>query len=203
MLEVINFYKSNIEQSIILEKLKIKKRKYFLISCHREENIDDENNFYKLIESLNNLAEDFKIPIIVSTHPRTQKKFKEKNIKFNNLVTLLKPLGFFDYINLQINSKVVLSDSGTISEESSILDIPAINLRENHERPEAMEEASLIMTGFNYERIKQAIYLLDDQQKSNASFGIVNDYNVENVSKKVIRIIHSYIDFVNKNTWRK
>ncbi len=203
MLEVINFYRDKINNSNILQKFSLKKNNYFLVSCHREENINDDINFSGFINTLESLAKDYGLPILVSTHPRTKKQIDEKNIKLNKLVNLIKPLGFFDYIFLQMNAKVVLSDSGTISEESSILNFPAINIRENHERPEAMEEASLIMTGFNYERISQSINLLENQKKDSLKFRVVFDYNINNVSKKVVRIIHSYLDYVNKNTWYK
>ena len=203
MLEVINFYSDKINNSNILQKFSLKKNNYFLVSCHREENINDDINFSGFINTLERLATDYGLHILVSTHPRTKKQIDKKNIKLNKLVNLIKPLGFFDYIFLQMNAKVVLSDSGTISEEASILNFAAINIRENHERPEAMEEASLIMTGFNYERISQSINLLENQKKDSLKFRVVFDYNINNVSKKVVRIIHSYLDFVNKNTWHK
>lgn len=204
MLEIINYYKKNINSSKILIKLKVKKNKYFLISSHREEIIDSEKQFKKLIDNLNLLAKDYQYPIIVSVHPRTSKKIIKKKIKFHNKINLIKPLGYFDYMKLQINSKAVLSDSGTITEESSILNFPALNIRESHERPEGMEEGSVMMTGLSYNRIKQCLKILETQSRGNKrDLNIVNDYSSINVSKKVLRIIHSYIDFVNHTVWNK
>ena len=203
MMEVINFYKSKIKNSSILADLNLKKQRYFVASFHREENIDSKN-FQKIIEIINSLSEIYKLPIIVSTHPRTKNKLKENKYKLNEKIRLLKPLSFTDYINLQMNSKTVLSDSGTINEESSILNFPALNLREAHERPEAMEEASVMMTGVNSNRVAQAMEILSSQRKNtDRILNLVNDYNVINVSEKIIRIIISYTDYVNRKTWKK
>ncbi len=202
MKEVLNHNKNKILNSKILNKLNLKRNNFFLVSLHREENIDNSKNLQKIIKILNKLEENYSIPIIFSTHPRTRKKLE--NIKFGPLIRLLKPLSFTDYNFLQMNSKVVLSDSGTISEESSILNFPAINLREAHERPEAMEEASVMMVGLNLERILQSLDILKNQlNNSERTLKIVHDYNVDNVSEKIIRIIISYTDFINKNIWKK
>ena len=203
MMEVLNFYKNKIENSSILTDLNLKKQSYFVASFHREENIDSKN-FQKIIEILNSLSEIYKLPIIVSTHPRTKNKLKENKYKLNKKIRLLKPQSFTDYINLQMNSKTVLSDSGTINEESSILNFPALNLREAHERPEAMEEASVMMTGVNSNRVAQAMEILSSERKNtDRILNLVNDYNVINVSEKIIRIIISYTDYVNRKTWKK
>lgn len=203
MFEVLNYYKPKIEKSKILKSLKLKAESYFLISSHREENINSEN-FTKLVELLNWLAKTYKLPIIVSTHPRTKKMMVGKSAKLNPLVNLMKPMGFLDYNFLQMNAKAVLSDSGTISEESSILNFPALNIREAHERPEAMEEASVMLTGFNIERIQQALNILDTQPRgSERSLKIVNDYASPNVSEKVIRIIISYTDYIKRVVWQE
>ena len=204
MLEVLNFYKSGIENSEILNSLNLKCKNYFLISTHREENIDSPKNFSKIVNILNNLASFYDLPIIVSTHPRTQKKINLSNFTFNKKIRFLKPLGFFDYLKLQLNSKVVISDSGTINEESSILNFPALNLRETHERPEAMEEASVIMVGLEIDRVLQGLTILE--QRSNQQipkFRIPSDYDSINVSDKVVRIIHSYTDYINRVVWKK
>ena len=204
MFEVIKKHKSKIQKSKILNKLKLKKQKYILVSCHREENVDNLKNFKKLIESLNYLSETYKFPIIFSTHPRTRKIIKKRKPNLNKLIKLIEPLGFIDYNNLQINSFVVLSDSGTISEESSILNFRALNIRESHERPEAMEESTVILSGLDYNRISQGIESIKDQEigdKRNIS--LVSDYNVPNVSIKIERIILSYINYVNRVVWQK
>jgi len=204
MFEVIKKHKSKIQKSKILNKLKLKKQKYILVSCHREENVDNLKNFKKLIESLNYLSETYKFPIIFSTHPRTRKIIKKRKPNLNKLIKLIEPLGFTDYNNLQINSFVVLSDSGTISEESSILNFRALNIRESHERPEAMEESTVILSGLDYNRISQGIESIKDQEigdKRNIS--LVSDYNVPNVSIKIERIILSYINYVNRVVWQK
>lgn len=201
MFEVINSKLADIENSQILEKLHLNKNKYFVVSAHREENINSDKNFFKLVDILNSIDNYYKIPIIVSTHPRTKKRIDENNIKFNSLVELIKPLGFNDYVKLQINSRAVLSDSGTISEESSILKFKALNIREAHERPEAMEEAAVMMVGLNKDRIMQGLEILENQDKNNIEY--VADYTKKNVSEKVIRIIESYTDYVNKFVWRK
>ena len=199
--EVVHAYADKIDASKVLDKLELKKGKYFLVSAHREENINSEN-FLKLVDSLNTIAEMYKLPIIVSTHPRTRNKINETGVEFNSLIQLLKPLGFHDYNNLQINAKAVLSDSGTISEESSIMNFPALNIRESHERPEAMEEASVMMVGLNPERIMQGLSILNSQKRDkNRTLRLVNDYAMPNVSDKVIRIILSYTDYVNRVVW--
>lgn len=201
MFEVINSRLQDIEKSDILERLGLEENKYFVVSSHREENISSEKNFLNLVDSLNAVAEKYNMPIIVSTHPRTRKMIEEKNIKFNPLISLMKPLGFNDYIKLQIKSKAVLSDSGTISEESSILKFKALNLREAHERPEAMEEASVMMVGLKKERILQGIEVLETQERETLRY--VNDYSMPNVSDKVLRIILSYTDYINRIVWNK
>ena len=204
MFEVINTYKSEIDSSEILNKLNLKEHKFFVVSAHREENIDSDDNFFKLIESLNLIAENYNLPIIVSTHPRTQKRIDTLGTKFHSLIKLLKPLGFKDYNKLQISAKAVLSDSGTINEESSIMNFPALNLRETHERPEGMEETTVIMTGLESERILQSLLILESQLRgSKRSINQVFDYSVPNVSDKIVKIIHSYTDYVNRVVWKK
>ena len=203
MFEVLNFNEKSIKNSQILKKLKLKSNEYFLVSAHREENINSKN-FDFLIESLNNICRIYDLPVIVSTHPRTNNKILESKLKLDSRINLLKPLGFHDYNFLQINSKVVLSDSGTISEESSIMNFPALNIREAHERPEAMEEASVMMVGLNKDRILQGIDLLKTQDRNDKRTLLkVKDYSSPNVSEKVIRIIISYIDYINRNVWKK
>jgi UDP-N-acetylglucosamine 2-epimerase len=201
MYEVIKSKLDDINNSDVLNKLNLEKGKYFVVSAHREENINSEKNFMNLVESLNAIADKYNFPVIVSTHPRTRKMIEEKGVKFNTLVNLLKPLGFDDYVKLQIESKAVLSDSGTISEESSILKFKALNLREAHERPEAMEEASVMMVGLKKERILQGLEILETQEKD--TLREVYDYSMPNVSDKVLRIILSYTDYINRNVWRK
>ena len=201
MFEVINSKIEKINSSDILKKLKLKKKKYFVVSSHREENIDSEKNFLNLFESLNSIAERYNLPIIVSTHPRTKNKLDEKKLKHNSLIKFIKPLGFIDYVKLQKESKAVLSDSGTISEESSILKFPALNIRQAHERPEAMEEGSVMMVGLEKSRIIQALDILSSQKEGDLR--LVNDYSMPNVSEKVIRIILSYTDYINRNVWFK
>ena len=201
--EVIQAYSKNIEESIVLEVLDLEKEKYFLVSAHREENINSDN-FLKLIKSLNLIAEKYKLPIIVSTHPRTRNKINETGVKFNSLIKLMKPLGFHDYNYLQKNAKVVFSDSGTISEESSILNFPALNIREAHERPEAMEETAVMMVGLNPERIMQALLVLENQKRGdNRTIRLVSDYSIPNVSEKIIRIIISYTDYIKRTVWNE
>ena len=200
MYEVIKSKLDDINNSDVLNKLNLEKGKYFVVSAHREENINSETNFMNLVESLNAIADKYNFPVIISTHPRTRKMIEEKGIKFNPLVKLLKPLGFNDYVKLQIESKAVLSDSGTISEESSILKFRALNLREAHERPEAMEEASVMMLGLKKERILQGLEILETQEKD--TLREVYDYSMPNVSDKVLRIILSYTDYINRNVWR-
>jgi UDP-N-acetyl-L-fucosamine synthase len=201
MFEVINNKIANIEASNIVHELKLEKGKYFVVSAHREENINSKKNFLNLVDAINSIADIYKIPIIISTHPRTRNKIEELSIKFNTLVSLMKPIGFNDYVKLQKDSKVVLSDSGTISEESSILGFRALNIRESHERPEAMEEASVMMVGLEKTRILQALEILDTQQLN--TLRQVADYSMPNVSDKVLRIILSYTDYINKAVWKK
>ena len=199
MFEVISNSKSDIEKSNVLECLELKENAYFLVSAHREENINSETNFLNLVDSLNAIAEKYKMPIIVSTHPRTRIMIKEKNTKFNSLINLVKPLGFNDYIKLQTKAKAVLSDSGTISEESSILGLKALNLRQTHERPEAMEEGMVMMVGLAKERILQGLEILETQDID--TLRKVADYCMLNVSDKVLRIILSYTDYVKRVVW--
>lgn len=203
MFEILNHFKEAIEKSKVLKELKLKENKYFLVSAHREENINNSINFRNLMESLNALAERFSIPVIVSTHPRTQKQIEASKLKSNPLIQWLPPQGYFDYNKLQKNAFVVLSDSGTISEESSILNFKALNIRESHERPEAMEETAVMMVGLNKERILQALELVKYQNTESRDLTIVEDYSKPNVSLKVERIILSYIDYINFKVWRK
>ena len=204
MFEVLNYSLKKINKSSILNKLKIEKENYFLVSCHREENIDSDKNFNKLINLLNLLAEKYEMPIIVSVHPRTKKIINEKKPNLSKLINLHTPFGFNDYNFLQINSFVVLSDSGTISEESSILNFKAINIRESHERPEAMEEAAVIMAGMNSERVIQGIEALKNQKVGEKrNLNLVKDYSINNISLKVERIIISYLDYINRVVWQK
>ena len=203
MMEIINFYKDKVKGSEILSDLKLTKNNYFLVSLHREENINSKN-FYKISEILNTIANKYKMPIIVSTHPRTRKKIEEAKYRFNNQIKFLKPQNLSNYLKLQLNAKTVLSDSGTINEESSILNFPALNIREAHERPEAMEETSVMMTGINCERIIQCLEILSLQEKDKSrEINLVSDYNVENFSEKILRIIMSYTDYTKKNTWKE
>ena len=204
MFEVLNYSLRKINKSSILNKLKIEKENYFLVSCHREENIDSDKNFNNLINLLNLLAEKYELPIIVSVHPRTKKIINEKKPNLSKLINLHTPFGFNDYNFLQINSFVVLSDSGTISEESSILNFKAINIRESHERPEAMEEAAVIMAGLNSERVIQGIEALKNQKVGEKrNLNLVKDYSINNISLKVERIIISYLDYINRVVWQK
>ena len=204
MFEVLNFYMTQIHSSQILSRLNLSPQKYFIVSAHREENINDPKSFNGLIDSLNKIAETYNLPIVISTHPRTRKKIEEQNIVLNPLIKLMKPLGFHDYNFLQINAQCVLSDSGTISEESSILNFPALNIRSAHERPEAMEEASVMMVGTNTDRILQGIKLLKNQKRGDLrDLHLVNDYSVNNVSHKVVRIILSYVDYINRVVWNE
>ncbi len=201
--EIVNAYNRQIDASDVLNDLNLKKGQYFLVSAHREENINS-TNFIKLVEVLNSIAEKYKIPVIVSTHPRTRNKIKETGVKFNSFIQLMKPLGFHDYNNLQKNAKVVLSDSGTISEESSIMNFRSLNIREAHERPEAMEEASVMMVGLNIERVLQALEVLEKQEIGEKRLlREVADYSMPNVSDKIVRIILSYTDYVNRVVWSK
>jgi UDP-N-acetyl-L-fucosamine synthase len=199
MFEVINSRLDDIEHSDVLDRLKLKKSGYFVVSAHREENINSDANLTDLVESLHAIVDKYKMPVIVSTHPRTRSMLNDKKIVFNPLISLMKPLGFNDYIKLQVNSKAVISDSGTISEESSILGFPALNIRQAHERPEAMEEAAVMMVGLGRDRILQGLEMLETQTKS--TLCTVADYSAPNVSDKVLRIIMSYTDYVNRVVW--
>lgn len=204
MFEVLHHYLPNIQASEILSTLNLEKGKYFVVSSHREENINNPDNFNGLIESLNQIAEQYKFPIIVSTHPRTQNMIESKNVKVREEVQFLKPMGFNDYNALQMNALAVLSDSGTISEESSILNFSALNIRQAHERPEAMEEASVMMVGLSPERIMQGLVQLQTQKTgAERNFRPVTDYSMPNVSEKMVRIILSYTDYVNRVVWSK
>ena len=206
MKEILEFYNNDINSSAILNKLKLLEKNYFIVSTHREENVDYPGNLISLLYSLNSVAEEYKLPIIVSTHPRTQNRINslESKVKINDLITFLKPLGFFDYIKLQLNAKCVISDSGTITEESSILSFPAIMIRAAHERPEGMDEGTVLMSGIGKDRVIESVEVVISQFKNNPnSINIIKDYNVENVSIKVVRIIISYIDFVNRMVWKK
>jgi UDP-N-acetylglucosamine 2-epimerase (non-hydrolysing) len=202
MMEVLKANSTGINNSDILRKLSLDKERYFVVSAHREENINSIN-FDKLFGVLNAVAEEYKMPIIVSTHPRTQNRINQTGIRTSSYIQLLKPLGFHDYVHLQINAKAVLSDSGTISEESSILKFPALNLREAFERPEQMEEASVMMVGLNSDRIMQGLAILEDQKRNNGTVCPVSDYMSPNVSYKIVRIILSYTDYVNRVVWSK
>ncbi len=204
MFEVLNHYMPKIEAATPLENLNLQKDNYFLVSAHREENINNPHNFNNLMETMNALAATYQKPIIVSTHPRTKKMLETKNLETHQLIRFLKPLGFSDYNNLQINAFATLSDSGTISEESSILNFKALNIREAHERPEAMEEAAVMMVGLTQERVLQAVKQLSSQKIGHKrNFVTVADYTKPNVSDKVVRIIISYVDYVNRTIWQK
>ncbi len=204
MFEVLNHYKAKIESSDVLERLGLKEQQYFIVSAHREENINSDQNFLDLVEMLNAVAEKYQFPVIVSTHPRTRKRIEQLNIEFHTLVQLLKPLGFSDYNKLQLSAKAALSDSGTINEESSILNFPALNLRQAHERPEGMEEAAVMMVGLTAERILQGLEILESQARGEERLlRLVADYSMPNVSDKVVRIIMSYTDYVNRVIWKQ
>lgn len=204
MNEVLNYYLPNINKSEIVNKLNLVNHQYFVVSAHREENIESKTSFDKLTEVLNSLAEEHALPVVMSTHPRTQRRLDASKVQFNSLVRFMKPLGFHDYVNLQINSKAVLSDSGTISEESAILNFPALNLRESHERPESMEEACVMMVGLDKDRIRQGLAILNTQARGEKrDLRIPVDYCAPNVSEKVVRIIQSYTDYVNRVVWKK
>ena len=204
MFEVLSHYREKIDSSDILSELNLESGEYFLVSAHREENIDSDRNFGNLVDTLNSIAEVYDLPIIVSTHPRTQKRIDAFGSSFNHNIRLLKPLGFTDYNMLQLMAKATLSDSGTINEESSIMNFPALNIREAHERPEGMEEAAVMMVGLESERVMQGLKILENQ-----SFGKtrllhqVQDYSMSNVSEKVVRIIHSYTDYVKRVVWKE
>jgi len=204
MCEVLTHYRPRIDASDVLQRLGLEEGRYFVVSAHREENIESPQSFAKLVEVLNAVAGDHDLPVIVSTHPRTQKRIDATGTRFHPQVRLLKPLGFHDYVRLQLSARAVLSDSGTINEESSILNFPALNLREAHERPEGMEEAAVMMVGLAVERVRQALAILTNQPRGE-SRGLrqVADYSMPNVSDKVLRIIHSYTDYVNRVIWKK
>lgn len=201
MYEVLHHFMPKIKASGIVQELSLKENEYFVVSAHREENIGSEKNFNNIVTILNTIAEQYKMPVIVSAHPRTRKMIENRQIQFNPLVQLLKPFGLCDYIALQVKAKAVLSDSGTISEESSILNFPALNIRQAHERPEAMEEASVMMVGLNPDRIMQGLKQLDYQSKTERSFRPVSDYSMPNVADKVVRIILSYTDYIKRVVW--
>ena len=201
MFEVINSRKEDLASNDVLSRLNLTEGEYFIVSAHRDENINSDRNFINLCDTLNAIGEKYKLPVIVSTHPRTQNMINDKGIVFNEYVQILKPMGFNDYVKLQMHAKVTLSDSGTISEESSILKFKAVNLREAHERPEAMEEASVMMVGLHKDRIMQALTILETQNTD--TLRQVADYSMPNVSEKVLRIILSYTDYINRNVWKK
>ena len=203
MLEVLNFYKKKIQESNILKDFNLENNNYFLASFHREENINS-SNFEKIIHILNTLAKVYNLKVVVSTHPRTRNKINESNCKLNKKIMLIKPQSFSNYIKLQLNARLVISDSGTINEESSILNFPAINIRDAHERPEAMEETAVMMTGVNIERVTQAIDIIMKSERSkDRIFDLVDDYKSKNISEKVLRIILSYTDYIQRKTWKK
>jgi UDP-N-acetylglucosamine 2-epimerase (non-hydrolysing) len=203
MFEVLHHYLPKINKSVILGSLGLEKEQYYVVSAHREENISSDNQFRNLVAILNQLAKSSGLPVIVTTHPRTRKKIEDEGVRFEPQVKLMKPFGLTDYICLQMNAKVVLSDSGTISEESSILNFRALNIREAHERPEAMEEAAVMLVGLNPERVMQGLMQLEYQSVESRNFRQVNDYTMPNVSDKVVRIILSYTDYVNRVVWGK
>ena len=204
MYEVIHYYMPKINSSKVLEALNLKEYEYFLVSCHREENVDDPENFEKFINVLNGLAEEYKKKIIVSTHPRTRKRIESQGIKLNPIIELMKPFSFTDYVRLELGAIAVLSDSGTITEESSILNFPALNIREAHERPEGMEEGAVMMVGMDLNLIKNSLGILNDQGRMNKrKLIIVKDYKTPNISEKIIRIILSYINYINRSVWKK
>ncbi len=204
MYEVLQHYLPQIQAANVLVRLGLQPEQYFVVSAHREENIESDKSFIKLVAVLNAVAEDHGLPVVVSTHPRTQKRVDATGAQFHPLVRLMKPLGFHDYVNLQMQAKAVLSDSGTINEESSILNFPALNLREAHERPEGMEEAAVMMVGLEVERVRQGLAILATQARgADRSLRLVADYSMPNVSEKVVRIIHSYTDYVNRVVWKK
>lgn len=204
MFEVLNHYRPRILASDVLQRLQLDEGGYFVVSAHREENIDSPKSFVMLVEVLNAVATEFDLPVIVSTHPRTRKRVDQPRVSFHPGVRLLKPLGFHDYVRLQVSAKAVLSDSGTITEESSILNFPALNIRETHERPEGMEEAAVMMVGLEVDRVLQGLTILEGQGRAESrTLRLVGDYSMPNVSEKVVRIIHSYTDYVNRVVWKK
>ncbi|SUI48720.1 non-hydrolyzing UDP-N-acetylglucosamine 2-epimerase [Shewanella baltica] len=203
MFEVLNHYMTQIDGSDVLARLGLQKGQFFVVSAHREENVDSPKQLIKLAETLNRVAEHYNLPVIVSTHPRTRNRIEVQGLEFHPNIQLLKPLGFHDYNHLQKNAKAVLSDSGTINEESSIMNFPALNLREAHERPEGMEEASVMMVGLAVERVMQALNILESQPSGDERLlRRVQDYSMPNVSDKVVRIIHSYTDYINRVVWK-
>ena len=204
MFEVLTHYRDGIEHSNILTELKLKEREFFVVSAHREENIGSDKNFLKLVGILNKIAEHYDYPVIVSTHPRTHKRINDQLVQFHPQIRLLKPMGFNDYNKLQMTAKAVLSDSGTISEESSILNFPALNIRETHERPEGMEETAVMMVGLELERVMQALEIIESQFRGvERNLRLVSDYSMPNVSDKVVRILHSYVDYINRTVWKR
>lgn len=204
MYEVLAHYRERIDASDVLLQLKLEANAYFVVSAHREENIDSERTFLKLVDVLNAVAKQHELPVIVSTHPRTQKRIDRMNITFHPLIRFLKPLGFTDYVRLQTLATAVISDSGTITEESSILNFPAVSIRETHERPEGMEEASVMMVGLEVERVLQGLAVLSSQPRGEVRLlRRVSDYSMPNVSDKVVRIIHSYTDYVRRTVWKQ
>lgn len=204
MFEVLNHFRDGIEASDVLERLGLEAGKFFVVSAHREENVDSDRNFLALVDTLNAVAEQYGYPVIVSTHPRTQKRVDALGVQFHQNVRLLKPLGFKDYNKLQLSAKAVLSDSGTINEEASILNFPALNIREAHERPEGMEEAAAMMVGLGTERVLQGLAILENQGRGDErSLRLVADYSMPNVAEKVVRIIHSYRDYVMQTVWKQ
>ena len=203
MFEVLNYYLPQIKASNALSRLELQAERYFVVSAHREENVESDKSFTKLVSILNTVAEEYGFPVVVSTHPRTQKRVEATGAKFHSLIRLMKPLGFHDYVNLQMHAKAVLSDSGTINEESSILNFPALNLREAHERPEGMEEAVVMMVGLEVDRVLQGLAILANQSRGEErALRLVSDYSMPNVSEKVVRILHSYTDYVNRVVWK-
>ncbi len=203
MFEVLTHYRPRIDASDVLQRMELAEQRYFVVSAHREENIESQKSFTKLVAVLNAVAEDHNLPVIVSTHPRTQKRIDATGARFHPQVRLLKPLGFHDYVKLQLSARAVLSDSGTINEESSILNFPALNLREAHERPEGMEEAAVMMVGLEVDRVRQGLAILATQARgAERSLRQVADYSMPNVAEKVVRIIHSYTDYVSRVVWK-
>lgn len=204
MFEVLNHFREGIEASDVLARLNLEEGKFFVVSAHREENVDSDRNFLALVDTLNAVAEQYGYSVIVSTHPRTQKRVDAVGVQFHQNVRLLKPLGFKDYNKLQQSAKAVLSDSGTINEEASILNFPALNIREAHERPEGMEEAAAMMVGLSKERVLQGLAILETQGRgAERSLRLVSDYSMPNVADKVVRIIHSYRDYVMQTVWKR
>jgi UDP-N-acetyl-L-fucosamine synthase len=204
MYEVLHYYMPKIQKSEIRDRLKLQDKDYYVVSCHREENIDSEENFRSLVGILHRLVEMFGKRVIMTTHPRTRKRIEQEGIKLPSLVEMHKPFGLSDYVQLQMNAIAVLSDSGTITEESSILNFPALNIRQAHERPEGMEEGSVIMVGLSWHRIRESLIILESQPRGvDRNLRLVADYHVPNVSEKVVRIIQSYMDYVNRVVWRK